>query len=251
MGQTQQMYYSLTKISRNSKLGPMPASTSSRSTCPSSCPLKGEGGCYAEYGPMSIFWGKVDRGEAGGNFDQFIKDVEQLPRRQMWRYGQAGDLPGEGDYIDRDQTLALARANRGRPVIAFTHKPPTRENLATLHEAKELGFAVNLSANTLDHADELFQHGLNVVVVLPEEYARKKNETKTEYRTRLNALPKRTQKGHRIAVCPATYTETNCLQCGACATKQTRTAIIGFPAHGTKKKQVSSMAQKGRSMSSA
>lgn len=235
-------HYSLTKISRNVKLGPMPASTSSRSTCPDSCPLKGRGGCYAEYGPMSIFWGKVDRGEAGVNFDGFVKQVEQLPKRQMWRYGQAGDLPGSGDEIDRDQMIRLARANRGRPVIAFTHKPPTEENLETLKQARDLGFSVNLSANTVAHADEIMPHGMNVVVILPEEYGRRARESKAEYRKRLNELPKHTPAGHRIAVCPATYTDTNCLQCGVCAQPGTRAAIIGFPAHGSKKKQVSQMA---------
>jgi hypothetical protein len=192
---------------------------------------------------MSLFWGKVDRGEAGGNFESFVKDIEQLPKRQMWRYGQAGDLPGEGDEIDRDQMIRLARANRRRPVIAFTHKPPTEANLETLKQARDLGFSVNLSANNVEHADELLKHGLNVVVVLPDEYARQNSETKTQYRTRLNQLPKHTPGGARIAVCPATFTETNCLQCGACAQGDTRAAVIGFPAHGTKKKQVSQMAQ--------
>lgn len=236
------MFYSLTKISRNQKLGPMPASTSSRSTCPNSCPLKGLG-CYAEYGPMSIFWGKVDRGEAGGDFDSFIKEVEQLPKRQLWRFGQAGDLPGEGDTIDTEQMLRLAKANRSRPVIAFTHKPMSDENLETLRRARELGFPVNLSANNVEHADELAAHGMNVVVVLPIEYEKLSTETKTEYRARLNELPKHTPGGQRLAVCPATYTETNCLQCGVCASAEKRPAVIGFPAHGTKRKQVSAMAQ--------
>jgi len=191
---------------------------------------------------MSIFWGKVDRGEVGGDFEVFVKEVEQLPKRQMWRYGQAGDLPGQGDQIDREQMLRLAKANRGRPVIAFTHKPPTEDNLDVLRVARDLGFSVNLSANNVTHADELMELGLNVVVVLPEEYARQKDETKTDYRSRLNQLPKHTPGGNRIAVCPATFTDTSCLQCGACAKPGERGAVIGFPAHGTKKKQVSQMA---------
>lgn len=235
------MYYSLTHVSRNRKLGPIAASTSSRDTCPTSCPLKGKGGCYAEYGPMSLHWSKVDRGEAGGDFDHFLKEVQKMPRHQMWRYAQAGDLPGAGDTIDRDQTIALAKANRGRPVIAFTHKPPTTENLLILREARDLGFSVNLSANNLDHADELLQHGLNVVVVLPEEYTRRPGESQSDFKSRLNTLPKYTKNGARIAVCPATYTETNCSRCGACAATKPRGAVIGFPAHGTKKKQVSVM----------
>jgi hypothetical protein len=192
---------------------------------------------------MSIHWRKVDRGEAGLDFDSFIKEVEQLSKRQLWRFGQAGDLPGEGDTIDREQMLRLAKANRGRPVIAFTHKPMNDENLETLRRARELGFPVNLSANNVEHADELATHGMNVVVVLPIEYEKLSTETKTEYRTRLNELPKHTPGGQRLAVCPATYTETNCLQCGVCASAEKRPAVIGFPAHGTKRKQVSAMAQ--------
>lgn len=239
------MKYHLTRISRNQKLGPMPAATSSRSTCPTSCPLMGQGGCYAEYGPMSLHWSKVDQG--GLDFDAFIKEVEKLPRKQLWRYGQAGDLPGEGDVIDRDQALRLAKANRNRPVIAFTHKPATAENLDILDKCRDLGFPVNLSANNLNHADELLTHGHNVVVVLPIEYQKKTTETQSDYRKRLKQLPTHTDRGTRIAVCPATYTDTNCLNCGACATKDRRSAVIGFPAHGTKRKTVSAMAiEKGK-----
>lgn len=234
------MRYSLTRVSRNQKLGPMPASTSSRSTCPTSCPLKGKGGCYAEYGPMSLVWNRVD--EQGMDFDTFLKEVERLPRKQTWRYGQAGDLPGEGDAIDRDQMLRLAKANRNRPVIAFTHKPPTPENISILQDARELGFPVNLSADNVVEADALAHHGLNVVVVLPEDYQKKLNESQSEYRTRLKELPQHTPEGRRIAVCPATYINTDCLSCGACATKSDRGAVIGFPAHGTKRKIVSAMA---------
>ena len=189
---------------------------------------------------MSLVWKRVD--EQGLSFDEFIREVERLPRKQMWRYGQAGDLPGEGDRIDRDQMIRLAKANRKRPVIAFTHKPPTKENLEILFEAKELGFPVNLSANALDHADLMAEYGLNVVVVLPEDYQKRANETQTAYKTRLRNLPQRTERGRKIAVCPATYTDTDCLNCGACATTEARGAIIGFPAHGTKRKTVSAMA---------
>ncbi|MFB2553924.1 DUF7227 family protein [Ensifer soli] len=232
----------ITRITRNAKLGPMPASTSSRSTCPTSCPLRDGGGCYAELGPMSLFWGKVDRGEAGSDFDTFVKQVERLPRRQMWRYGQAGDLPGDGDDIDRDQMLKLARANRGRPVIAYTHKPMTPQNLGVLHEAVTLGFPVNLSANSVAHADALAVHGLNVVVIMPVEYARRPSETISQYRQRIGDLPRHTPEGRRIAICPASYTDTTCLDCGACAGTDVRPAIIGFPAHGTRKRMVSAMA---------
>jgi len=55
-------------------------------------------------------------------------------------------------------------------------------------------------------------------------------ETIGEYRDRISTFPTHTPAGRRIAVCPASYTETTCAACGSCA--RHRKAIIGFPAHG-------------------
>jgi hypothetical protein len=46
----------------------------------------------------------------------------------------------------------------------------------------------------------------------------------------MQAHRQHTPAGRRLAVCPATYADTTCEACGACA--KTREAIIGFPAHG-------------------
>jgi len=43
-------------------------------------------------------------------------------------------------------------------------------------------------------------------------------------------LPRYTPAGRRIAICPATYSDTTRKSCGACA--RVRDAVIGFPAHG-------------------
>jgi hypothetical protein len=87
------MFYHLTLKSGNEKTGTMPVSTTSRHTCPSSCPLKGNG-CYADSGPLGIHWAKVNRGERGMNFHDFILAVNALPKDAVWRHNQAGDLPG-------------------------------------------------------------------------------------------------------------------------------------------------------------
>src|SRR5262249_26687175 len=54
-------------------------------------------------------------------------------------------------------------------------------------------------------------------------------ETIGEYRDRISTLPTHTPAGRRIAVCPASYTETTCAACGSCA--RHRKPIIGFPTH--------------------
>ena len=55
------------------------------------------------------------------------------------------------------------------------------------------------------------------------------SETIAEWRDRIAALPRLTPAGRRIAICPATYTDATCQNCGACA--QARDAVIAFPAH--------------------
>jgi hypothetical protein len=71
--------------------------------------------------------------------------------------------------------MKLARANVRRPVIAYTHKPPTEDNLRHLRAAAQKGFTVNLSADDLKEADQLADTGLPTVVVLSAEYGRRKD----------------------------------------------------------------------------
>lgn len=236
------MMYHLTLKSSNAKVGAIPVSTISNKTCPTSCPLKGNG-CYAESGPLAIHWKHVSNGTRGMEFNEFLSEIRRFPPDQLWRYAQAGDLPGEGDAIDRDQLRELATANNGRPVIAYTHKPPVGTNLAALQEASSLGMRINLSADNLDEADEFIDIGLPAVVVLHEDYGRKTSkgqwsETLSEYRSRLRTLARTTPKGRDIAVCPATVVDTNCAECKMCANKKQIDVVIGFPAHGTSKRKI-------------
>jgi hypothetical protein len=93
-------------------------------------------------------------------------------------------------------------------------------------EANARGFTVNLSANNLEHADELYALGIApVVVVLPIDAAK----------------PFMSPAGHWVAICPATQRDdVTCASCGICA-HSGRKAIIGFPAHGTGAKKAQAM----------
>lgn len=209
--------YHLTRASANKKTGPIPVSTSSKSTCPS-CPLKGNG-CYAEGGPLRLHWDKVSDGARGGTLPEFCADIRKLPRHQLWRWAQAGDLPGHDDRIDGAALEQIVQANHGRCGFGFTHyDPKTPANKAALVAANANGFTINLSADSLERADELAALGAGpVVVVLPI------GATK----------PTRTPEGRFVAVCPATVRDdVTCATCGICA-HATRKAIIGFPAHGS------------------
>jgi hypothetical protein len=235
-------------VSQNAKTGPMPASIIERASCWPGCALY-ENGCYAETGALALHWDRVSHGVRGGTWSEFCANIAALRPGHLWRYAQAGDLPGYGAQIDGELLHELVAANAGKHVIAFTHKPvlgddPVAiENRKLIAAATKAGFMVNLSADYLAHADALAELGIApVVTVLARAYARravrhryKKRrdqwaETITEWRDRTALLPRFTPAGRRIAICPATFTDATCSSCGACA--RVREAVIGFPAHG-------------------
>ncbi|MDO5620518.1 MAG: hypothetical protein Q4G24_03505 [Paracoccus sp. (in: a-proteobacteria)] len=230
-------FYLLTEVSRNQKLGPMPVVTVSAKTCPSSCPFANGGGCYAEYGPLNLLWTKVTNQVQGVDFQNLVAKVRRLPK-MMWRYGQAGDLPGDGDTIDGNQLIELAKANASRPVLCYTHKPVSthEQNANYIRKAEELGFHINISTESLVDCDDIVSAGFSAVTVIPASYQRGKNESLTDFKARVGEL--RTPKGTKVAICPATYTDTNCLKCGACSKRRAGNTVIAFPAHGTKKRVV-------------
>lgn len=235
------MNYHLTLKSRNRKTGPIPVSTTAKGSCPD-CPLKGNG-CYADEGPLALFWAKVSDGRAGTGYDAFLANVSALPIEQLWRHNQAGDLAGEGNEIDTGALMALVAANAGKRGFTYTHKPSLGNdsravaNRAAVAAANAQGFTVNLSGNSVGHADALAELGIGpVVTVLPIEYGRKEargewQESLEEYRERVAALPKKTPAGRAISVCPATFLDTDCVGCGGLCQRQSRKSVVGFPAH--------------------
>ena len=212
--------FHLTPVSSNKKVGPIPVTTSSRSTCPDVCPLKANG-CYPEYGPLKIHWDAVSSGKRGGSLDDLCTQIKTLPKGQLFRFWQAGDFPGDGKALDTSSMLALIRANQGRRGFGYSHYDPTVEHNANLiRSANERGLTINLSANNLEHADQLADTGAGpVVTILPMDAPR----------------TLKTPAGRHVAVCPAEYTDgLNCARCGVCAVEQRKT-IIGFRAHGSGK----------------
>jgi hypothetical protein len=236
------------QISQNAKTGPIPVSIIERASCWPGCALY-ENGCYAETGALAMHWSRVSQGLAGGPWSEFCAKIAALPPGRLWRYAQAGDLPGYGPAIDGELLNELVAANTGKNAIAFTHKPVLGDDLVTVENRRLIaaavtaGLTVNLSADNPAHADQLAELGIApVVTVLARVYARgaarhrfKRRrdewaETISEWRDRIASLPKYTPAGRRIAVCPTTYSDATCKTCGACA--HVRDAVIGFPAHG-------------------
>lgn len=232
------MKFVLTRISRNRKLGPIPSVIASNDTCPVDCILRGRG-CYAELGPLSLQWKKAN--DNGMSFETLLREIRKLPRRQIWRYGTAGDLPP-----DRESLLRLAAANQNRPVLVYTH----RRDFEAYHIATASGFHVNLSADDVHDADRLAETGLSVTVTLPSDKARRPSEPLSIYRKRLGGTLKSfTPKGRMVIPCPASYTDITCLDCQLCAQPRKGGVIVGFPAHGSRKTQIDERLSYGLSKS--
>jgi hypothetical protein len=225
--------FHLTLSSKNEKTGAIPVSTSPQSTCPDSCPLKAKG-CYV-VGPIKWHWDKVSRGERGNDWEIFLDEVRSLPKSQLWRHNQAGDLPGDNEEILPEFLSDLVKANKGRRGFTYTHKPvldtqkgSVESNREAIKNANAEGFTINLSANGLNHADKLASLGIApVCTILPDQ----------------NPVNRTTPQGRKVVICPAqTRKGTTCATCGLCQ-RADRSVIVGFMPHGSQYKKAIEIAR--------
>ena len=213
------MQVHLTLKSANVKTGPIPVSTTEQASCPEDCTMKKE--CYAKSGPLALHWAAVSNGTRGTDWATFTATIAALPDGQLWRHNQAGDLPQVDGSIDAVKLGQLVAANAGRRGFTYSHHRDAA-SIAWIRHANAWGFTVNLSANDLADADALADHAAGpVVVVLPST-------------TTQNTV---TPAGRAVVICPATQRDdVSCATCQLC--QRQRAAIVGFPAHGTKKRVI-------------
>lgn len=219
--QRQTIAVAFNRTSSNAKTGPIPVTTTGQQSCPEVCPLKGSG-CYAETGPISWHWKKVTNGIKGGTYDAMLDEVSRLPKGQLWRHNAAGDLLHDNEMIDVHALGDLVNANRRSKARGFTythHDMKNETNRTAVLSANCNGFTVNLSANSIEHADELKALNIGPVVTIMPLDCDKVTQTPA---------------GNTIVQCPATYSDITCANCGICQVA-TRKAIIGFPVHGVLK----------------
>ena len=201
--------------SDNKKTGPIPVSTTSMDSCPPTCGMYDT--CYAKFGPISMHWRKV--GERGTTWDAFITKIKMMPKGQLWRHNQAGDLPGDGAHIDAWKLGQLVDANKGKRGFTYTHYPLNDHNIRCLQIANGAGFTINVSRETREQVDAARALGLPAVMVLPSDVKWKRRGD--------------------VLVCPAYWKEhTTCATCGICQEGRANRVVVGFPAHGTKKRVI-------------
>jgi hypothetical protein len=227
-------HYHVTPTSANAKTGKILVTTSTAKTCPPACPFRR--GCYAKGGPLALHWAAVSRGERGLPWRSFLRALADALALKgegaTWRHNQAGDLPGCGDRIDVKRLDALVAVNAAAKARGFTytHKPVTTAdaggdaalaaaNLAAIQAANAAGLTINLSANSLAHADALAdvaQGRAPICAVVPHD------------------APDRltTPAGRRAVVCPAQVREdVTCATCRLCS-RAGRSVVVAFRAHG-------------------
>lgn len=220
---------SLTLISHNSKTGPIPVAVSSAQTCPSTCPWRDKG-CYANYGPAQLHWREVTNGNRGTDWETFCQQIKQLPPNQLWRMNVSGDLPRYSDGTIHSVKLdQLVGSNYGKRGFTYTHHKLSPKNVAYLKQANLGGFTINVSADTVERADQVMtDHGLPAVAIVESRYS-DKTVTPSFFKT---------ETGRLVVVCPASRNDNiNCANCGLCA-DSTRDYVIAFPAHGAAHKHV-------------
>lgn len=226
------------KKSGNTKTGPIPVVYVDNRTCPESCIWRTKG-CYGQGGKVCMAWRKTNAN--GQRMSGLVKFIKRIPPDTIWRYAVVGDLPGRGDKIDVPEFRKLVGAAEEarthgfsythKPVLSGPHAESNREAIARAnqHSAKHTqGLTVNLSADSLEHADALADLNIGpVAVVLP--YGTPESLT--------------TPGGRKVVQCPAQSRScVTCKQCGLCADAK-RKVIVGLEAHGAQTATVSEMAK--------
>ena len=212
----------LTLKSSNKKTGEIVVSTTSRSSCPTTCPLIGENGCYNEAGfHTRLHWDYITAGKRGLPELQFIEAVSKLKAGSLFRHNIGGDLWHQGGEIRSDLLQKLAAATRHlKAAWTYTHHLRSKPNLRAVKMATNMGFTINLSTEVKSEAASFAKKGYPVVCVVPED-----------------APAKFEVDGVVFRQCPATFngSPTQCKTCGGgtplCA-RGDRQFVVTFPVHG-------------------
>jgi hypothetical protein len=217
------MQVHLTLKSSNTKTGAIPVSTTEKNSCPDTCSFK-KGGCYALDYHLNMHWNKVSDKSRGTNWQEFCDAIAGFKPDTLWRHNQAGDLPGANNTIDNAKLDQLVQANKGKNGFTYTHYPINNSsNLAAIKSANAAGFTINISAESLEDADNAYNLGLPSTVVLSS------NPGTSTFKS---------PAGNTIAICPAQLKDDiSCKTCQLCQ-KSSRKAIVGFIAHGSSKAKI-------------
>lgn len=228
--------YKFVPKSSNRKIGPIPTTYTSENSCPDSCAFY-KSSCYAELGYVGMVWKKVKKG-----FPNVISELElfsklkNMPEGQTWRMNTAGDLPStKKGKINKNFLKKLTKIANKTRIICYTH----HHDVENILWANNNGFPLIMSLNDKSELSD-YAGVVPTAMVVPYTWQMGNNESQGDYKKRTldNLAPLRSKyENQKIFICPATYTSTNCMECGACA-KMTKNDTVCFPGHGSRKKQI-------------
>jgi hypothetical protein len=221
-----------------------------KQTCPKSCPLK-DNGCYAAGGFIRLHWDKLSKGKGGLDFKNLSEAILELPRGQYLRYADAGDLPGDGTRIDLQKVLELSESIQKAEVKGFTYTHYLSNqgiewdsNYHTIRAvlSHPKGLTINISTENLRMADSY--RGLGLPAVCTIQQPKVKDPLLYWKDNKVFVTP----GNNRAIVCPAVYSDTQCIRCGGkigpLCWQKNRDFIILFPAHGSGTKQVNEIVER-------
>lgn len=198
----------VTLVSSNAKTGPLATTYREQSTCPTTCPLMGNG-CYATGRIFAIAkkHGKEDL--------KAVRDlVITLKRGQGLRLNVSGDFLADDGTPDLDYIAAVNHVAAFRPdvkIIAYTHA-------WRILDPKMFVFGVNASCDTDADIAEARAAGWGTVTVGAEDGS--------------------TIAGTRVVRCPAEYRDdTTCASCMLCSKTPDLPTTVTFTPHGAGKKR--------------
>lgn len=233
------MFFKIIKRSQNRKTGKCVVVRASTHTCPVLCPLQ-NGACYCKNAPYIRYrWFNMGAITAL-TWQEFLIELNKLQANTLVRYGDAGDLPGDGWFINKKLLTELDQvADKAQlRMWTYTHylsgnrlHGPYETNYSTLINRECKSFTINISTENIDDAASMFKRGLPTTLAVPSDWTTKNikhQETK-------------------FVLCPAIYGKTQCITCGGkkgpLCFQQDRDFIIMFPAHGSGKKKVNQVIQ--------
>ena len=143
--------------------------------------------------------------QSTGNADVDVRALELADLESVRAFA-------EGYLADHDKLDLLVQANTGKLGFTYSHYLPTPSNLIAIERAVSHDFCINLSADSLPHADELSDLLVAPVVSL----------VPLDSPHRLH-----TPEGRKVILCPAqSRDDVTCMTCRLCARIDRTTRLV-------------------------
>lgn len=198
--------------SGNEKTGRATVTYRTQDTCPTTCPLMGQG-CYARGRIFGIpeRLGTVDDGQYGA----IRALVDTMPRDGIFRANVSGDMLDESGSLDTGyaEALSYVAMERGDTAV-FTYSHAWRR----LSPSVVPGVTINASCDSPADLEAAVAAGWPTVVTDPD-----------------GSLIGTTIAGRKVVQCPSQTKGLTCAECRLCARPE-RKATVAFALHGSGKK---------------